>query len=87
MIARFQGGVRERSAALAEEGTELASAFRDGRAVVHAGGHRCAPLDRRAQPRDSDNDEMLFAPAGAVSHCGLKAPLPELDELDGEDAA
>jgi AcrR family transcriptional regulator len=38
-------------------------------------------------PRDSDNDEMLLRRLAPFLIAGLKAPLPELDELDGEDAA
>jgi AcrR family transcriptional regulator len=37
-------------------------------------------------PRDSDNDEMLLRRLAPFLIAGLKAPLPELDELDGEDA-
>ena len=38
-------------------------------------------------PRDTDNDEMLLRRLAPFLIAGLKAPLPELDELDGEDAA
>jgi AcrR family transcriptional regulator len=38
-------------------------------------------------PRDSYNDEMLLRRLAPFLIAGLKAPLPGLDELDGEDAA
>ena len=38
-------------------------------------------------PRDSANDEMLLRRLAPFLIAGLKAPLPAVDELDGEDAA
>ena len=38
-------------------------------------------------PRDSDNDEILLRRLAPFLIAGLKAPLPELDELDGEGGA
>ena len=66
----------------------MAAAFHHGRAVVHAGGHRRAQADRRAQPRETDNDELLLRRLAPFLLAGLKAPLPELSdvtrELDGD---
>ena len=38
-------------------------------------------------PRDTHDDEMLLRRLAPFLIAGLKAPLPELDELDGEGAA
>jgi AcrR family transcriptional regulator len=38
-------------------------------------------------PRESNNDETLLRRLAPFLIAGLKAPLPDLDELDGEDAA
>lgn len=38
-------------------------------------------------PREASNDEMLLRRLAPFLIAGLKAPLPDLDELDGMDAA
>lgn len=38
-------------------------------------------------PREANNDEMLLRRLAPFLIAGLKAPLPDLDELDGMDAA
>jgi len=38
-------------------------------------------------PRDAGNDEALLRRLAPFLIAGLKAPLPDVDALDGEDAA
>ena len=57
-----------------------------------AGRHTLAGVDAlklmaALNPREADDDETLLHRLAPFLIAGLKAPLPDLIELDGEDAA
>jgi hypothetical protein len=86
MIA-LQGGVRARLAPPAPEGLSWRLHFVMGALSYTLAGTDALKLIAALNPRESNNDETLLRRLAPFLIAGLKAPLPDLDELDGEDAA
>jgi hypothetical protein len=67
--------------------TEARRGIDTGRGAPYAGGRRGAEVDGSAQSTGGDDDETLLHRLAPFLIAGLKAPLPDFIERDGEDAA
>ena len=87
MIARFKTAFASALPHLPKKELSWRLHFVMGALSYTLAGTDALRLIAALNPRDSDNDEMLLRRLAPFLIAGLKAPLPELDELDGEDAA
>ena len=87
MIARFKAAFARALPHLPKQELGWRLHFVMGALSYTLAGTDALKLIAALNPRDADNDEMLLRRLAPFLIAGLKAPLPELDELDGEDAA
>jgi len=87
MIARFKAAFGRALPHLPKKELSWRLHFVMGALSYTLAGTDALKLIAALNPRESDNDEMLLRRLAPFLIAGLRAPLPELDELDGEDAA
>ncbi len=87
MIARFKAAFARSLPHLPKQELSWRLHFVMGALSYTLAGTDALRLIAALNPRDADNDEMLLRRLAPFLIAGLKAPLPGLDELDGEDAA
>ena len=87
MIARFKAAFGRALPHLPKKELSWRLHFVMGALSYTLAGTDALRLIAALNPRDSDNDEILLRRLAPFLIAGLKAPLPELDELDGEGGA
>jgi AcrR family transcriptional regulator len=85
MIARFKAAFARALPHLPKRELSWRLHFVMGALSYTLAGTDALRLIAALNPRDSENHEMLLRRLAPFLIAGLKAPLPELDELDGED--
>lgn len=86
MIARFKAAFGRALPQLPRKELTWRLHFVMGALSYTLAGTDALKLIAALSPRESGNDEMLLRRLAPFLIAGLKAPLPELSELDGEDA-
>jgi AcrR family transcriptional regulator len=87
MIARFKAAFARALPHLPRKELSWRLHFVMGALSYTLAGTDALKLIAALSPRESNNDEALLRRLAPFLIAGLKAPLPDLDELDGEDAA
>ena len=87
MIARFKAAFGRALPKLPKKELSWRLHFVMGALSYTLAGTDALKLIAALNPRETDNDELLLRRLAPFLVAGLKAPLPDLDELDGEDAA
>jgi AcrR family transcriptional regulator len=87
MIARFKAAFGRALPHLPRKELSWRLHFVMGALSYTLAGTDALKLIAALNPRESNNDETLLRRLAPFLIAGLKAPLPDLDELDGEDAA
>jgi AcrR family transcriptional regulator len=87
MIARFKAAFGRALPHLPRKELSWRLHFVMGALSYTLAGTDALKLIAALNPRASADDEMLLRRLAPFLIAGLKAPLPDLDELDGEDAA
>jgi AcrR family transcriptional regulator len=87
MIARFKAAFGRALPHLPRKELSWRLHFVMGALSYTLAGADALKLIAALNPRESNNDEALLRRLAPFLIAGLKAPLPDLDELDGEDAA
>jgi AcrR family transcriptional regulator len=87
MIARFKAAFARALPQLPKQELSWRLHFVMGALSYTLAGTDALRLIAALNPREAENDEMLLRRLAPFLIAGLKAPLPGLDELDGEDAA
>jgi AcrR family transcriptional regulator len=87
MIARFKGAFARALPQLPAKELSWRLHFVMGALSYTLAGTDALRLIAELNPRESGNDELLLRRLAPFLIAGLKAPLPDLDELDGHDPA
>ena len=87
MIGRFKAAFGRALPHLPKKELSLRLHFVMGALSYTLAGTDALKLIAALNPREAGNDEMLLRRLAPFLIAGLKAPLPDLDELDGMDAA
>lgn len=87
MVARFKAAFGRALPQLPRKELSWRLHFVMGALSYTLAGADALKLIAALNPRESNNDETLLRRLAPFLIAGLKAPLPDLDELDGEGAA